>query len=115
VATAAAVLPFVVMGNVAGLEIVNPMAIVLLGGLITTTLLSLFVLPVLYLRFGANAQPELVAETPVPYGAAAGPVDGDREAATIPARSRQFERAPGRANAATYQEGEGGSPGRRGE
>jgi hypothetical protein len=115
VATAAAVLPFVVMGNVAGLEIVNPMAIVLLGGLITTTLLSLFVLPVLYLRFGAGAQPEPEAETPGPYGAAAGPVDGDREAATIPARSRQFERAPGRANAATYQEGEGGSPGRRGE
>jgi CzcA family heavy metal efflux pump len=115
VATAAAVLPFVVMGNVAGLEIVNPMAIVLLGGLITTTLLSLFVLPVLYLRFGAGAQPEPEAETPGPYGAAAGPVDGDREAATIPAHSRQFERAPGRANAATYQEGESGSPGRRGE
>ena len=32
VATAAAVLPFVIMGDVAGLEIVNPMAIVLLGG-----------------------------------------------------------------------------------
>ena len=33
VATAAAVLPFVILGNVAGLEIVNPMAIVMLGGL----------------------------------------------------------------------------------
>jgi Cu/Ag efflux pump CusA len=115
VATAAAVLPFVIMGNIAGLEIVNPMAIVMLGGLITSTLLSLFVLPVLYLRFGAGAQPEPEPETPGPYGAAAGPVDGDREAATIPARSRQFERAPGRANAAAYQEGEGGSPGRRSE
>jgi CzcA family heavy metal efflux pump len=115
VATAAAVLPFVIMGNVAGLEIVNPMAIVLLGGLITSTLLSLFVLPVLYLRFGAGAQPEPVAETPGPYGAAAEPVDGDREIAAQPARSRQFERAPGRANTAAYQEGEGGSPGRRGE
>jgi Cu/Ag efflux pump CusA len=113
VATAAAVLPFVIMGSVAGLEIVNPMAIVMLGGLLTSTLLSLFVLPVLYLRFGAGAQPEPVAETPGPYGAAAGPVDGDREVATQPARSRQFERAPGRANAAPYQEG--GSPGRRGE
>jgi Cu/Ag efflux pump CusA len=115
VATAAAVLPFVIMGDIAGLEIVNPMAIVMLGGLITSTLLGLFVLPVLYLRFGAGAQPEPEAETPGPYGAAAGPVDGDRKAATIPARSRQFERAPGRANAAAYQEGEGGSPGRRGE
>jgi Cu/Ag efflux pump CusA len=115
VATAAAVLPFVILGNIAGLEIVNPMAIVMLGGLITSTLLALFVLPVLYLRFGAGAEPEPAAETPGPYGAAAGPVDGDREVAAQPARSRQFERAPGRANAATYQEGEGGSPGRRGE
>jgi Cu/Ag efflux pump CusA len=114
VATAAVVLPFVIMGNVAGLEIVNPMAIVLLGGLITTTLLSLFVLPVLYLRFGANAQPDPAAETPVPSGAAAESVDRDREVAAGHARSRQFERASGqRADAAAYQEG--GSPGRRGE
>jgi CzcA family heavy metal efflux pump len=114
VATAAAVLPFVIMGNVAGLEIVNPMAIVLLGGLITSTLLGLFVLPVLYLRFGAGAQPEPMAETPGPYGTE--PVHGDRGVTTtIPERSRQFERAPGRANAAAYQEGEGGSPGRRSE
>jgi CzcA family heavy metal efflux pump len=111
VATAAAVLPFVIMGDVAGLEIVNPMAIVILGGLLTSTLVSIFVLPALYLRFGAGAQPELVAETPEPYSAAAEPVDGDREVAAQPAR--QFERAPGRANAATYREG--GSPGRRGE
>jgi CzcA family heavy metal efflux pump len=115
VATAAAVLPFVIMGNVAGLEIINPMAIVLLGGLLTSTLLSLFVLPVLYLRFGAGAQPEPVAETTVPYGGAAEPMDGGREVSTQPERSRQFERAPGRANASAYQEGEGGSPGRRGE
>jgi CzcA family heavy metal efflux pump len=114
-ATAAVVLPFVIMGDIAGLEIVNPMAIVMLGGLITSTLLSLFVLPVLYLRFGAGAQPEPVAETPGPSGLADEPVDRDRGAATIPERSRQFERAPGRANAAAYQEGEGGSPGRRSE
>jgi CzcA family heavy metal efflux pump len=112
VATAAAVLPFVILGNVAGLEIVNPMAIVMLGGLLTSTLLSLFVLPVLYLRFGAGAQPEPVAETPGPYGGAE-PVYGDREVVAQPARSSQFERAPGRANAAPYQEGD--SPGRRGE
>jgi Cu/Ag efflux pump CusA len=115
VATAAAVLPFVIMGSVAGLEIVNPMAIVMLGGLLTTTLLSLFVLPVLYLRFGAGAQPEPVAETPGPYGGAAEPVYGEREGAAQPARSRPFDRAPGRTNAAAYREDEGGSPGRRGE
>ncbi len=46
-ALALVALPFVVMGDVAGLEIVHPMAIVLLGGLVTTTLLALFVLPAL--------------------------------------------------------------------
>ena len=115
VATAAAVLPFVILGNIAGLEIVNPMAIVMLGGLITSTLLALFVLPVLYLRFGAGAEPEPVAETPGPSGVAAEPVASDREIAAQPARSRQYERAPGRANTTAYREGEGDSPGRHGE
>ena len=115
VATAAAVLPFVILGNIAGLEIVNPMAIVMLGGLITSTLLALFVLPVLYLRFGAGAEPEPVAETPGPSGVAAEPVASDREIATQPARSRQYERAPGRANTTAYREGEGDTPGRHGE
>jgi Cu/Ag efflux pump CusA len=52
--TAAAVLPMVVFGSVAGLEILHPMAVVILGGLVTSTLLSLFVLPALYLRFGTG-------------------------------------------------------------
>jgi Cu/Ag efflux pump CusA len=117
VATAAAVLPLVIMGNVAGLEIIHPMAIVILGGLLTSTLLSLFILPTLYLRFGAGAQPEPVAETPLPPGAAAEPVYGGREVAAEPERSRRFEGAPGRrADAAAYQEdGEGTPPERRGE
>jgi Cu/Ag efflux pump CusA len=52
VGTAAALLPFAVLGERAGYEIVHPMAVVVLGGLVTTTLLTLFVLPALYLRFG---------------------------------------------------------------
>jgi len=51
----------VVLGTRPGLEILNPMAIALLGGLVTTTLLGLFALPALYLRFGARA-PELAPE-----------------------------------------------------
>jgi len=97
-------LPFVIMGNVAGLEIVNPMAIVLLGGLITTTLLSLFVLPVLYLRFGADAQPEPLAETSLAPGeAAAEPAYRGREAA-----AKRFRRSGGAAERqadAAHQEG----------
>jgi CzcA family heavy metal efflux pump len=55
--TALAFVPFVLFGDIAGVEMVRPMAIVILGGLVTTTLLSLFVLPTLYLRFGANPEP----------------------------------------------------------
>jgi Cu/Ag efflux pump CusA len=48
VATALAVLPFVLLGDIAGLELLQPMAVVLLGGLITSTLVAVFVLPALY-------------------------------------------------------------------
>jgi Cu/Ag efflux pump CusA len=48
VATALAVLPFLILGDQAGLEVVHPMAVVLLGGLITTALVSLFITPALY-------------------------------------------------------------------
>jgi Cu/Ag efflux pump CusA len=54
-------LVFVVLGPRPGLEIVSPMTVVLLGGLVTTTVMTLGVLPVLYLRFGAR-QPALSPE-----------------------------------------------------
>jgi len=37
-----------------GSEIQRPLAIVVIGGLITATLLTLFVLPILYRRFGTG-------------------------------------------------------------
>lgn len=49
-----ALVPLVIAGNIAGNEIEHPMAIVILGGLITSTLVNLFIIPVLYLRFGAR-------------------------------------------------------------
>ncbi len=51
-ATALAVAPLVFFGNRPGQEIEFPMAVVILGGLATSTLLNLFVLPALYLRVG---------------------------------------------------------------
>ena len=54
-------LVFIVLGPRPGLEILSPMAVVLLGGLVTTTAVALIVLPVLYLRFGER-QPALSAE-----------------------------------------------------
>jgi CzcA family heavy metal efflux pump len=51
-ATGLALIPLVLKGDIPGHEIEYPMAIVILGGLITSTLLNLFVVPSLYLRFG---------------------------------------------------------------
>jgi Cu/Ag efflux pump CusA len=48
------VLPLVVLGDVAGLEIAQPTAVVVLGGLVTSILVPLMAVPALYLRFGAN-------------------------------------------------------------
>lgn len=46
-----ALLPLVFKGDVPGNEIERPMALVILGGLITSTALNLFFLPALYARF----------------------------------------------------------------
>jgi Cu/Ag efflux pump CusA len=51
-----ALVPLVVLGTRPGHEIEHPLAVVILGGLFTSTLLSLFVLPSLYLRFGHRRQ-----------------------------------------------------------
>jgi CzcA family heavy metal efflux pump len=56
-ATALVLLPLALMGPVPGLEIVQPMAVVILGGLVTSTLLPLFVLPAAYLRLGPSPEP----------------------------------------------------------
>jgi Cu/Ag efflux pump CusA len=53
-AAALALVPLAVAGNLPGHEIEHPMAIVIIGGLVTSTLLNLFVTPSLYLRFGGS-------------------------------------------------------------
>jgi CzcA family heavy metal efflux pump len=55
IVTALAVLPFLVFGNLPGHEILRPMAVVILGGLVTVTSYVLCMVPALYLRFGASA------------------------------------------------------------
>ena len=47
-----ALVPLVAAGQIPGYEIEHPMAVVILGGLVTATILNLFVIPALYLRFG---------------------------------------------------------------
>ena len=52
--TALALLPLVLWGNRPGHEIEHPMAIVIIGGLASSTVMNLFLLPALYLRYGRD-------------------------------------------------------------
>jgi Cu/Ag efflux pump CusA len=61
-ASAAVFIPFAVTGGSAGLEIVGPMSVVVLGGLVTATLVNLVVVPALYLRFGFVAERDTAAD-----------------------------------------------------
>jgi CzcA family heavy metal efflux pump len=51
-ATGLALVPLVIAGVKPGQEIEHPLAVVILGGLVTSTVLNLFVLPPLYAKFG---------------------------------------------------------------
>jgi len=51
-------LPLALSGNKPGYEVEYPMAVVILGGLFTSTLLNLLVMPVLYEKFGKGAKPQ---------------------------------------------------------
>jgi CzcA family heavy metal efflux pump len=67
--TGLALVPLVMRGNIPGQEIEHPMAMVILGGLLTSTLLNLFIVPSLYLQFGRRRNapgafnPSLAAES----------------------------------------------------
>ncbi len=52
--TALALIPIVVGGSRAGQEVEHPMAVVIVGGLFTSTVLNLFLLPAIFLRYGQS-------------------------------------------------------------
>ncbi|HET7518938.1 MAG TPA: efflux RND transporter permease subunit, partial [Actinomycetes bacterium] len=54
---AASLLPMLVLGNAPGLEVARPLAVVVLGGLVTSTEVGLLIVPVLYLRLAPRTQP----------------------------------------------------------
>lgn len=62
-ATGLALVPLAIAGDRPGHEIEHPLAIVILGGLITSTLLNLFVVPSLYLRFGKSRRTTVTARS----------------------------------------------------
>jgi Cu/Ag efflux pump CusA len=60
-----ALVPLLLAGNIPGNEIEYPMAIVILGGLLTSELLNLFFVPMLYLHFGKSRRERRVLESNV--------------------------------------------------
>jgi len=73
-AAALVLLPLVVFGGVVGREILLPLAVIILGGLVTSALVTLFVLPALYLRFGDKSQGDPVLTQSEPAGSL---IDGE--------------------------------------
>ena len=61
--SALGMIPLVLSGG-AGKELLQPLAIVVLGGLFTSTALTLMVLPALYARFGKFLMPKRIMKVP---------------------------------------------------
>ena len=53
--TALALIPLLLSGGNPGKEILHPLAVVIFGGLISSTMISLFLTPALFYRFGRKA------------------------------------------------------------
>jgi len=67
-----ALTPLLVAADAPGKEILHPVAVVIFGGLISSTLLDTVLTPVLFLIFGAEPTRRLVAAAPAASPAAAG-------------------------------------------
>lgn len=57
--TSLALVPLIISGNKPGHEIEYPLAVVIVGGLFTSTILNLFLLPPLYLAWGEGESPTI--------------------------------------------------------
>lgn len=63
-------LPFLFAGKIPGTELIYPMAAVIVGGMVTTLLFNLYVLPVLVLKYGKKNSPETDPNQPAPAAGA---------------------------------------------
>jgi len=77
-ATGLALVPLVVLGERPGHEIEHPLAVVVLGGLLTSTLLNLVIVPSVYLRFGRSRAQRRAAARPPALPAGNGVTDAPR-------------------------------------
>jgi Cu/Ag efflux pump CusA len=113
---ALAMLPLVVLGSRPGYEIVHPMAIVVVGGLVTSTLFSLFVVPALYLRFGGKAPSAMAPELELLHRWAgvepdAVAVEGEGRMEVEPEPARDGGRTPTRTAPVVTTDGHDGAEG----
>jgi Cu/Ag efflux pump CusA len=61
-----ALAPILVLGERPGLEVLRPTAVVIIGGLVTTAFLMLFVLPTIYVWMYGSRSPAATTEPPIP-------------------------------------------------
>lgn len=61
--TALALVPLLISGSEPGKEMLHPLAVVIFGGLISSTVISLFLTPALFYRFGRNAAAKAAADS----------------------------------------------------
>ena len=61
--TALALVPLLLSGDAPGKELLHPLAVVIFGGLVSSTFISLFLTPALFFRFGKKAVPANNSET----------------------------------------------------
>jgi Cu/Ag efflux pump CusA len=59
--TGLALVPLILAGSIPGQEIEHPMAVVILGGLLASTFINLFVVPSLYLKFAKSRKTKATA------------------------------------------------------
>jgi Cu/Ag efflux pump CusA len=57
-----ALIPLVLAGDQPGKEILHPVAVVIVGGLISSTLLDFLVTPAIFYRFGRKAAEQALAK-----------------------------------------------------
>jgi CzcA family heavy metal efflux pump len=67
-----ALTPLLLAADAPGKEILHPVAVVIFGGLVSSTLLDTLLTPVLYRLFGREATERLLAEEPMSSGASPG-------------------------------------------
>jgi Cu/Ag efflux pump CusA len=59
-----ALTPLLLSADAPGKEILHPVAVVIFGGLVSSTLLDTLMTPLMYLRFGRKATERLITDQP---------------------------------------------------